>query len=455
LAFVEGRSKKPAFLAGAVYYIKTFSLNLSMAFNSIRVKKLEHPDACLEAPPSKAYTLRALFISSLAEGKSRLIKALHAEDQRHAAEALSKTGAKIKFHDNDFLVEGNNGSPKAPAETLFIGNSGVSARFLASYATLASGKTVVDGSERMRQRPIEPLLEALRKLGAEARSLNKGCPPFEITGMSLEGGRTEVDASESSQYVSSLLVAAPYAKRDVEIMVKGKASSTPYIDMTMECMNDFGAESRKSGSSYLVKAGKGYRGREYSIEGDYSSASYFFAAAALTGGEVRVENLKKGSLQPDSVFPELMRRMGCSVSSGNGFVEIEGGTLRGIDVNLSDSPDIVPTLAVVAALAEGKTTIRGVEHLRIKESDRIKAVCTELKKAGVKAEELKDGMVIEGTTAERIKETRIDTYNDHRIAMSFSVLGLATGKLTIMNPKCVDKSFPMFYTMLSSLEAGP
>lgn len=419
----------------------------------LRIKKFAtSPNAFVQAPPSKAFTLRALFISSLAQGRSVLRNALHADDQKHAANALSSLGAGIAFDGKDFTVMGNGGNPAAPKEKIFVGNSGVAARFLASYCALAKGKSVVDGDERMRQRPIEPLLQALRNLGATAKSLNKGCPPFEVFGKRLVGGKVRVNAEESSQYISSILVSAPYAENDVEIICGGKIGSEPYIDMTMECMKDFGVEAKKTAEGYIVAAGQSYKARDYSIEGDYSSASYFFAAAAVTGGKVRVKNLKKNSLQPDSVFPRLLERMGCKVEYGKDFVSVEGRDLKGISVDLNDSPDIVPTLAIVAALAKGETRIKGVAHLRIKESDRIKSVCTELGKLGVKAIELSDGMVIEGTKPERMREAEIETYNDHRIAMAFSVLGLATGKVVVGNPSCVNKSFPDFYKVLSSIK---
>ena len=419
--------------------------------DSIEIKPTNGLNSEITAPPSKAYTLRALFISSLCDGRSVLKNALYADDQKSAADCLGKLGASIEFKSGDFVVQGNSGHPKAAGENLFVGDSGVTARFICAYASLAEGRTFIDGSERIRERPVGELISSLNKLGVKSSYLsNENFLPVQINGKSLRGGKTAIDAQKSSQYVSAILIAAPYADKDVEISIKGKIKSEPYVDITLQCMKDFGVSAKKSKGRYFVKAGQEYKARDYAIEGDYSSASYFFAAAAITKGRIKVKNLKKDSAQPDSVLPKLLEKMGCKVNYDEKFIEVYGKELKGIEVNMKDSPDVVPTLAVVAAFAKGKTIIKGVEHLRLKESDRIKSVVSNLQKMGVDAKEAKDGMAIRGNP-DKIRAIEVETFDDHRIAMAFAMAGLAGGGMKIKNPDCVNKSFPDFFRVLSSI----
>jgi len=418
----------------------------------IEIQTQSNFDATISAPPSKAHTLRALFIAALADGRSTLKNALNAEDQQLSAAALREFGAEINFDGKNFSVRGTGGKFFAPKKEIYLGNSGAGIRFLMSLAGLAEGKTVINGSERMKQRPSTELISALQKLGVKIKQQNpKSYFPVEVTGKSFVGGPTSIEGSKSSQYISSILLSAPYAEKDVELKVIGAIKSRPYIDITLGCMDDFEVKVKNENyKGFYVKAGQKYMPKNYLIEGDYSNAAYFFAAAAVTGGKVKVTNLNKNSTQGDKKFTDVLKKMGCKVTPGGDYVVVEGpGKLKGISIDMEDMPDLVPTLAAVAAFAKGKTTIKNVGHLRIKESDRIKAVVAELKKLGVKALETKDGMVISGNAK---NGAEIETYNDHRIAMAFSVIGLRQEGVKIKNPECVSKSFPDFYEKLGELE---
>lgn len=416
----------------------------------VEIKPIGELDAKVAAPPSKAYTLRALFIAALADSKSKLINGLFAEDQQYAANALGKFGAIISFDGKNFIVQGTAGHLNLPKEEIFIGNSGVTARFLTTFAGLAHGKVIITGDERMQQRPIQDLLDAIRPLGIEGKSTTaNNCPPIEINGGNFKGGLTSLRGDKSSQYFSSILISAPYAKNDVTIKTAGILMSKPYIDITIDCMKSFGVEvENEDYKKFKVQNGQRYVGREYKIEGDYSSASYFFAAAAVTGGKIEVENLNPDSVQGDKYFLEILKKMGSKVKYGKTSVTVGGAELKGVEVDMSNYPDIVPTLAVVAAFAKGKTKINNIGHLRLKESDRIKAPVNELRKIGINAEEKKNSIEIEGGQP---KGAEIETYNDHRIAMSFAVAGLAVDGIKIKNMECVNKSFPRFFEELGEL----
>jgi len=314
------------------------------------------------------------------------------------------------------------------------------------------GEIVLDGDEHMRRRPIGELVRALRELGVEAASQG-GFPPVSVAASGLAGGRCRLDASQSSQYVSAILLAAPYAAAPVTVEIKGTLVSRPYVEMTMQTMADFGVRAEAQGRHlFNVAAGQCYQARDLRIEADASNASYFLAAAAATGGRVVAEGLREGSLQGDMAFLDVLALMGCSVERGGGAVVVSRqGPLRAIDIDMGRMPDVVPTLAVLAALAEGRTHIRNVGHLRIKECDRLAAVATELARCGVRVQELPAELIIEGG---RARGAEIETYDDHRIAMSFAVLGLAVEGIAIKNPGCVAKSFPDFWERFDNLYGG-
>ncbi|MCR4368744.1 MAG: 3-phosphoshikimate 1-carboxyvinyltransferase [archaeon] len=407
-----------------------------------------HPsrvDCDFTAPASKAHTLRALFIAALARGKSRIVNALDADDQKRAATALSMLGAKIKFDGKNFEVEGTGGKLIAPKEKLFVGNSGVTARFLAPICGLAQGDSTIDGDERMRKRPISDLLDSLAKVGLDAKC--DGCPPVRVRGKTFIGGETTVLGSKSSQYLSAMLLAAPLCEKGILVRVEGELKSAPYVGITLECMRKFGAEVvSHDGKEFFVRGKQGYKAAEFVVEGDYSSASYFFAAAAITKGRARVKNLNPHSIQADKFFLDCLARMGCKIYYGKDFAEVRGAKLKGIDVDMGNAPDVVPTLAVVAAFAFGKTRITNVAHLAIKESNRLESVASNLRACGVDAKAGDDFLEIVGGGAHGAE---IETFSDHRIAMAFSAMGLAVPGIFIKNPEVVSKSFPGFFDELS------
>jgi 3-phosphoshikimate 1-carboxyvinyltransferase len=420
---------------------------------SVEITSVKHPlEATVTMPGSKSYTQRALVLAALAEGKSVLRNPLVAEDTSHLLAALRLLGANILSRNGDILVTGTGGRLANPGREIYLGNNGTAMRILTGLVSIGWGTFTLTGDQRLRERPIEPLLAALRSLGIDARSLGReGYPPVVIRTSGLQGGKVTLRDIFSSQYISALLLCAPYGAGDTLIELEGRVPSLPYVDMTIEAMTKFGVDvQRDTAHCYLVKSGQRYRGIRYRIEGDASSASYFFLAAAICQGKVSVENINPRSLQGDIGFLSLLETLGCSVIWEKNRVELAGRELHGGDrvFDLGDMPDMVPTLAVLAALRPGRTVIENVAHLRLKESDRLSALATELGKTGIPVEERKDGLIITGGQPHGAE---IETYNDHRIAMSFAILGLAVPGMSIRNPACVSKSFPGFWGELEKL----
>jgi 3-phosphoshikimate 1-carboxyvinyltransferase len=416
----------------------------------IEVKPLSHCNGVVTIPGSKSYTHRALILSSLADGESVLINALRCEDTEHTAEALITFGVPVSWESDHIRVLARGGKFKASEDRIDVGNSGASMRFLTALAALKKGITLLDGSERMRKRPIGELLNGLGELGVKAYS-QKGnnCPPVIVESQGLKGGTARIKGEESSQFLSGLLMVAPYAQKDVNIEVTGSLASKPYVDITQDVMSAFGAEIKNQGyRSFFIKAGQHYLPQKYRIEGDASNASYFFSAAAVCRGRVRVENMKPVTIQGDIGFLEILERMGCIVTRGGDWIEVLGGELHGIEMDMNEMPDLVPTLAVTAAFARGKTVIQNIGHLRFKESDRIHALAVELSKMGIRIKEREDGLEIEGG---KPHGAEIETYDDHRMAMSFAIAGLAVPGVKIKGERCVDKSFPEFWEKLQNL----
>ncbi len=416
------------------------------------VKTIRKLDATVAVPGSKSYSQRALIIASLAEGKSLLRNVLISDDTRHLMESLRLLGAGISADDRDIAVVGTGGRIQTPDQSLFLGNNGTSLRFLTSVASLGKSEIVLDGNDRLRERPLQPLLDALNGLGVSCSTMKKnGCPPVVIRGGGIRGGRAVFTDAHSSQYISSLLICAPYASADVTVELRGLTASMPYIDMTIQVMKLFGVDVEHTESTeYVVNSGKRYSGREYDVEGDASSASYFFLAAAICGGRVRVMNVNPDTHQGDIGLLHIMEKAGCRVLKGQDWVEVQGATLNAGDMrfDMGDMPDMVPTLAVLSAFRPGRTEIVNVSHLRLKESDRIAAMVKELNRTGIEAHELNDGLYIRGGMP---RGARIETYDDHRIAMSFAVAGLAVDGMEIENEGCVSKSFPGFWAELEHL----
>lgn len=410
-------------------------------------------DTITRVPGSKSITNRAVVAAALANGESHLERPLESDDTRVMREALGALGVHIEVEAQRWGVAGTGGRLGVPGAPLFVGNSGTTARFLTAVATLAPGPVVLDGSARMRERPIDDLVQALTGLGARVEIQGRaGCPPVRTAGGGLPGGRAGIDASRSSQYVSAVLLAAPYAARDVELELRGGVLvSRPYVDLTLAVMRDFGAEADWSGSAVLhVRARRPYAPRHYAIEPDASAAAYPFCAAAIAGGRVRVEGLPgpDASHQADFRILELLRAMGCDVEWKDGSGEVrrpEGRVLRGIDADCNALPDAVIALAVVALFAEGPTVLRNVANLRIKETDRLAALEAELRRLGADARTTADAIRIEPG---RLRPAAIDTYDDHRMAMAFALAGLRIPGVVIRDPACVSKTWPGYFSAL-------
>lgn len=397
-------------------------------------------------PGSKSITNRALVCAALADGDSTLSGALDSEDTRVMIEALGKLGIEVR-HDTigqTIRVHGCDGHPPVSQADLYVANSGTTMRFLSAMVCLGDGTYRLDGAPRMRQRPLEDLLDALRQLGANVLSeLDNGCPPVVVQAAGLKGGRTSVAGEISSQYLSGLLLAAPYARQAVELVPRGRFVSQPYIEMTLAVMADFGVEVRKLyDGGFAIPVSSRYRGRAYEIEPDASAASYFFAAAAIAGGQVTVEGLSKNSIQGDIAFCDCLQKMGCTVDYREHSITVAGGRLQGIDIDMNGISDTVQTLAAVALFAEGPTTITGVAHIRHKETDRLGALAEELRKFGAEVEVLDDGLRI---TPRELHAARIATYDDHRMAMSMSLVGLRVPGVVILDPACTAKTYPLFF----------
>ncbi len=414
------------------------------------------------APPSKSVTQRAVIAAALAAGRSRLNNPLLADDSRNLIAALDAVGIPAEVAGPDAApvieIDGRGGAIPATSATLLVGNAGTAMRFLTAVLAAGRGSYLIDGDARMRQRPIEDLLEALRSLGAAAETVHgDGCPPVRVGGPGLRGGTARLRASRSSQYLSAILLAAPAAASEVRVELDGELVSRPYVDLTIDVMSRFGVEVRTDppgagARSFTVASGQSYRGRDFTIEGDYSSASYFFAAAAVCGGRVRVDGLDPGSRQADAGLLGLLERMGCRIVRGESFVMVDGtGGVQGIDADMRSMPDVAPTVAVVALFARSPTRISGVPHLRLKETDRIAALVAEIRRLGGEAIPAEDGLTI---VPRVLRGARIETYRDHRMAMAFAVAGLRIPGTVILDPGCVSKSFPGFWEQFDRLVVG-
>jgi len=417
------------------------------------VLPLEHPPDCeVQVPGSKSITNRALLIAALAHGESTLEGALFSDDTHYMAEAWRQVGigvsedpAAARFH-----VQGHGGRIPAGHAALYVGNAGTAMRFLTAALCAGNGHFELDGTARMRERPIQDLLDALAQLGVRARSIaGNGCPPVAIDAAGLPGGHARIAADKSSQFLSALLLAAPCALSRVELELAGGLVAPPYVDMTIGVMEAFGAHvTRQSPGRFIVEP-QPYAGCHYRVEPDASSAHYFLAAAALCGGRVRVAGLGSHSLQGDVHFVDLLEQMGATVLRGDDFLEVRGGVqLDGIEADMNAISDTAPTLAVLAPFARRRVVIRNIAHVRLQESDRLHAVATELQRLGARVQELDDGLRIEPST---LRPGTVATYDDHRLAMAFALVGLRTPGIAIRDPGCVRKTFPDFFTRLESL----
>jgi 3-phosphoshikimate 1-carboxyvinyltransferase len=410
-------------------------------------------DATIRPPGSKSLTNRALICAALAKGTSVLSGALASEDTQVMIEGLRALGISIDETQNSHTLQvvGCGGKFPARGADLFVANSGTTVRFLTALVALGQGTFRLHGTRRMHERPIQDLLTALGNLGVNARSeTSNGCAPVIVEAGGLPGGRIALRGDVSSQFLSALLTAGPYATGEpLRIDLEGELVSKPYVEMTLAVMEAFGERVVRSAdlSHFEIGVG-GYLGQRFAIEPDASAASYFWAAPAIAGGRVRVEGLTKQSLQGDVAFCECLERMGCEVSRGTDDITVAAGPLRGIDIDMNAISDTVQTLGVVALFAKGPTSISGVAHIRHKETDRIAALATELRKLGAAVEERADGLrivpgVLHGAT--------IDTYDDHRMAMSLALAGLKIEGVVINDPACTAKTYPEFFDDLERL----
>ena len=405
-------------------------------------------------PGSKSLTNRALAVAALADSRTTIESAGVNDDTRVMASALGALGIEVEVDERArrIRVAGCGGRVPDGPKDLCTGDSGTATRFLTALVAAGRGRYRIDGSERMRERPIQDLLDALGTLGVEARSdAGTGCPPVTIRTDGLRGGEVEVRGATSSQFLSGLLLAAPAASLPVTIRVAGELVSKPFVDMTLAVMRDFGvAVVREGYARFEIAAPQAYRGRRYAVEPDASSASYFLAAAAATGGRVTVEGLSRASIQGDARFADVLGEMGCAVAWSAEGVTVAGPEhLRGIRIDMNAMPDMVLTLAPLALLARGRTVIENVANLRVKESDRLTALATELGRLGARVEEHPDGLVIWPPQA--VLSAEVATYNDHRMAMGFAIVGLRVPGILIGGAECVSKTYPEFFEDLESL----
>jgi 3-phosphoshikimate 1-carboxyvinyltransferase len=415
----------------------------------IEVRPLKE-DAEVVVPGSKSYTHRSLIAAALSDGVCRIANPLRSEDTRLTIAALKQLGVAIEELPEGLRVTGRNGRFSACADPIYLGNAGTAMRLLAGLAVLGQGEYLLTGTPRMCERPIHALLDGLNELGIAARARKgNGCPPVVVPGGTCRGGRTRIDCSVSSQFLSALLLIAPCLADGLIIEVTKGPVSRPYIDMTLDIMQRFGLTfARLDYTRFEIPGGQTYRAQEVAVEADASQAGYFWAAAAVNGTRIKVRGVTRASRQGDVGLAEVFEQMGCRVEHAPDGIAVTGGSLRAVDADMGHMPDMVPTLAVAAAFAQGETVLRNVAHLRAKESDRLAAVSRELGKMGIKAECGADELRILGG---RPHGATIDTYDDHRIAMSFAVAGLATPGVSIIDPGCVAKSFPNFWDVLEQL----
>jgi len=423
--------------------------------NSLTLKPIKKIDGEVNLPGSKSLSNRALLLAALAEGTTTITNLLESDDTRHMLNALKQLGIKYTLSEDktECSIEGNAAaiSCTEPQE-LFLGNAGTAMRPLCAALCLGSGTYILTGEPRMKERPIGHLVDALRQAGAKIGYLeNEGYPSLEIEANGLMGGKVEIDGAISSQFLTALLMAAPLAKNDMEITIIGELVSKPYIDITLDIMKDFGVRVVNDDyKTFTIKSGQVYKAVErFMVEGDASSASYFLAAAAIKGGTVKVTGIGRNSIQGDVEFIDVLEQMGARIEWGETYVSVTRDTLRAIDMDFNHIPDAAMTIATTALFVEGTTTLRNIYNWRVKETDRLYAMATELRKVGAEVEEGEDYLKI--TPPKVLKHASIDTYDDHRIAMCFSLLALDNASVTINEPECVAKTFPTYFKELEKI----
>ncbi len=414
----------------------------------VQIKKLNNSDVTVKAPPAKAHTLRSLIIGSLAKGRTIIRNPLLGDDQLNVINCMKTLGIDITREENTITIHGGNRSSRD--KKLNVGDSGVGMNFLTSVCCLMEGPVVVSGSDRIRERPIGEVVDGLRQLGASISYLGKeGFPPIRVAGNGLPGGTARINGSKTSQYFSSIAISSPYAKKPVELLCMDAMTEKPYFDITLSVMKDFGVDATNENYKRItIPANQEYTQREVTIEGDYSSASFFFICAGICGSRVTVSGLNPETKQGDRKIVDILETIGCTVGRSGDCVTIQGGSLEPLDYDMQDVPDLVPPVAVTAAFAKGTSRLSNVGHLRFKESDRVSVIISELGKMGVHAYFDEGSLFVEGSG--KIHGATIDPHNDHRIAMSFAIAGLAVPGVFVTDERCVAKSFPDFWERLVS-----
>jgi 3-phosphoshikimate 1-carboxyvinyltransferase len=432
---------------------RALSIDVDSSPPTVAISPTGPLDAAMRPPGSKSITNRALICAALAEGRSTLTGCLDSEDTRVMLTALAKLGIGVEVSADRRTVQlaGCGGTIPATSADLYIANSGTTVRFLTAMLALGHGTFRLDGTPRMRERPINDLIASLGQLGTKVTSeAGNGCPPVVVQASGMAGGRAVIRGNVSSQFLSGLLMAAPYAQQPVELAVEGDLVSQPYVHMTLGVMRAFGVTlAPEDLAHFVIPSSAHYRGCEYAIEPDASAASYFWAAPAIAGGRVTVSGLSRSSLQGDVAFVDVLAQMGCQVDWGDDYVTVTSADrLCGVTVDMNAISDTVQTLGAVAVFADGPTTITGVGHIRHKETDRIAALATELRKFGATVDEYPDGLrIVPGP----LHGATIDTYDDHRMAMSMALVGLRVPGVIIRDPGCTDKTYPEFFADLARL----
>lgn len=421
---------------------------------SLTLAPISRVNGTIDLPGSKSVSNRALLLAALAHGKTTLTNLLHSDDISHMLTSLKALGVEFTLQGNGTrcTVRGCDKPFSGEDLELYLGNAGTAMRPLCAALCLGRGTFKLTGEERMEERPIGDLVDALRQAGADITYLkNEGYPPLLVRGTGLKGGKISIDGSVSSQFLTAFLMAAPLAKQQSLISIAGDLVSKPYIDITLKMMQRFGVEvDNHDYRSFVITGGQSYTSPgTFLVEGDASSASYFLAAAAIRGGKVRVNGVGLDSMQGDVQFAEVLEKMGAKITWGKEFIEAERGELHGVDLDMNHIPDAAMTIATTALFAKGPTTIRNVYNWRVKETDRLAAMATELNKVGAEVEEGNDYLTI--VPPEKLKHAAIDTYNDHRMAMCFSLVALSNTPVTINDPGCTSKTFPDYFTRFESI----
>jgi len=421
------------------------------------VKKTEKLEGYACAPPSKSYTHRAVIAASMSDGESKILNPLNSADCLSSVNGCEMLGAKVDYRSEDiWKVVGNNNSPTTPENIIDVGNSGTTLRILTGLCPhIKNGYAILTGDSSIRRRPMGPLLDALNQLGIEAFSSKfDGTAPIIVKGGKFINNTVKIRGDISSQFITSLMMSLPLSENDSEIIITSPLKSSPYLDITMDVLNKFRISIKKEESKFIIDGNQKYTSTNYSVEGDYSSASYLISAGVLLNSDITIKNLFKNSKQGDRAIIDIVKEMGADIKVNNDTIKINGPyNLEGIDVDVKDIPDLVPTIAVLGTFAEGTTRIYNGEHVRYKECDRLMACAKELNKMGAKIKETKDGLIIEGV--KKLKGCKLETYHDHRLVMAFTICGmLAEGETIINNEESVRISFPNFVEVMRGLGAN-